>query len=183
MSLGEKYEVRSRCCVHLRRGLLGRGTENSISMIILTGYGSSIRSGKKRTRLRPAQSGLRLCTNSSSGRTPTRFGRSSMLHPRRTVGTRASGRKPSNMQRETDLRLKRGASGRSLRATAAPLVVLAKLPSGGRPSNGRCVQIGGGSVRRRRVPTATVGRKIGGLKGKLRYYAIDIRTLDRLTSK
>jgi hypothetical protein len=34
-----------------------------------------------------------------------------------------------------------------------------------------------------RKDTATVEKKIGGIKGKPRYYAIDVRTLDRLASE
>ena len=34
-----------------------------------------------------------------------------------------------------------------------------------------------------REGTATVERKIGGIKGKPRYYAIDVRALDRLASR
>ena len=34
-----------------------------------------------------------------------------------------------------------------------------------------------------REDTATVERKIGGIKGKPRYYAIDVRALDRLASR
>ncbi len=34
-----------------------------------------------------------------------------------------------------------------------------------------------------RDDTATVERKIGGIKGKLRYYAIDVRALRRLASE
>ena len=44
----------------------------------------------------------------------------------RCVGTKASGREPLNMRRETGLRLKRWVLESFLRATAAPLVVLAK---------------------------------------------------------
>jgi hypothetical protein len=35
----------------------------------------------------------------------------------------------------------------------------------------------------RRKDTATVDKKIGGIKGKPRYYAIDVRTLHRLASE
>jgi hypothetical protein len=31
--------------------------------------------------------------------------------------------------------------------------------------------------------TSTVGRKISGIKGKLRYYAINVEALDRLLAK
>ena len=75
----------------------------------LEGCGSSISSGKKLGRLNPAQIGLHLCTNSSSGRTPIRPGRSSMPHRRKALRTKASGREPSNMRRERGLRLKRWA--------------------------------------------------------------------------
>ena len=61
---------------------------------------------KKLGRPNPAQVGLHLCTNSSSGRTPIRPGRSSMRHRRKTLRTKASGREPSNMRREIGLRLK-----------------------------------------------------------------------------